>query len=436
MNKEKLKEKISIEYVDVKSLKFYPGNPRTFGEQEIQKVMGSFKDHGIINPLIVNSAPDRENIVLSGNLRLVAAQRLKLQKVPVVRICVSDPKKEKDILLKMNISNGSWDYDLLRSFDIDVVLEAGFKDFEISNIFDDALEVSEDEFDAHKELERIKSPASKEGDLYSLGENRLLCADSLNEKAIEILMSGKHADMVCCDPPFNISLDYNSGIGGKSSYGGHVDDSKSDEEYKEFLKQSITNAIKFSKKDSHYFYFSDQSYVWLIQTLYKKLNIKPVRTCLWIKGAFNPTPQVAFNKSYEPVTYGTRGKPYTSPKCPNLTEILNKQIATGNRQIDDILDQLDIWMVKRIAGQNYEHPTEKPATLFEKPLRRCTRPGDLILDMFAGSGPVMSAAVQLKRKVAMVEKEPIFVDLILKRFETLTGEKPKLIAKGVPNGKR
>jgi len=101
--------------------------------------------------------------------------------------------------------------------------------------------------------------------------------------------------------------------------------------------------------------------------------------CLWIKNGFNATPQTAFNKSYEPCVYGLVGKPYLS-ETKNLTEIINKEIHTGNQAIDDILDIIDIWLVKRLAGQDYSHPTEKPASLHEKPLKRCTRVGDIVLD--------------------------------------------------------
>ena len=425
-----LDNRINITYMLVEELKPYPGNPRSWGEKETEDLKKSLKKFGFTQPLLVNTAPGRENLVLSGNFRLEVARELKIKEVPVVKVCIDDPEKEKELLLRMNVLNGDWNMELLKDWDVDIVLEAGFKEIDLSGIFDDSLETEDDGFDIEKELSEIKNPISKPGDLYSLGHHRLLCGDSLDEKSVEKLMREQLADAIYTDPPFNIQLDYNKGIGGKASYGGNVADNKTDEEYASFLKQNMKNALKFTKPDAHYFYYCDQSYVWLIQTLYKELGIKPVRTCLWIKNGLNPTPNLAFNKCYEPVVYGVRGKPYISPKCANLTEILNKEIATGNRQNDDLLDQLDIWMVKRLAGQDYTHPTEKPPTLHEKALRRCTKPGDIVLDLFGGSGSTLIACHQLKRKCYMVEKNPIFVDLILKRYETLTGEKPKLISGG------
>jgi DNA modification methylase len=148
--------------------------------------------------------------------------------------------------------------------------------------------------------------------------------------------------------------------------------------------------------------------------------------CLWIKNGFNATPRVAFNKCYEPCVYGTKGKPYLAP-LHNLNEILDKEIGTGNRTIDDILDILDIWLAKRLPGQEYEHPTSKPPTLHEKALRRCTQINDIVLDLFGGSGSTLIACEELKRRAYLVEKEPIFCQLIINRFEKLTGVKAKLI---------
>ena len=110
-----------------------------------------------------------------------------------------------------------------------------------------------------------------------------------------------------------------------------------------------------------------------------------------------------------------------------MTEILNKEIGSGNRAVDDILDGLDIWLARRIHNSLYEHPTEKPPTLHEKPLRRCTKPGDVVLDLFGGSGSTLIACEQLKRRAFLCEVEPIFCDLIIRRFEALTGTKASLL---------
>jgi len=238
-------------------------------------------------------------------------------------------------------------------------------------------------------------------------------------------LGGKKAQAIYTDPPYNIALDYDKGIGGKGRYGGKVDDSKTDDEFRDFLRKALTNGLAVCDKDAHVFTYCDQRYIWLLQTLYTELGIKPKRVCLWIKNGGSPTPQVAFNKQFEPCVYGTIGSPYLSDKALNLSEILNKEVGTGNRTIEDILDMIDIWLVKRLSGTEYQHPTEKPPTLHEKALRRCTRPGDLALDLFGGSGSLLIACEQLKRSAYLIEREPIFVDLIIRRYEKLTNQKAK-----------
>jgi len=371
---------------------------------------------------------DRDNKVIAGHQRLMV---LKLLGREAEKIEVRVPSRKltkteyEQYLLTSNRVHGDWDWERLAAdFDIDTLLTSGFDDTDLSHLFDD-LDVEDDEFNVDKELEKIKKPKSKLGDLYQLGCHRLICADCTDSKTIKQLMGNKLANAVYTDPPYNIALDYNKGIGGKKRYGGTVDDSKSDVEYRTPLHKALTNGLFACRPDAHIFTYCDQKYIWLLQTLYQELGIQNKRVCLWIKNVSNPTPQVAFNKQYEPCVYGTRGNAYLSDKVLNITEILNKEVGSGNRAIEDMLDMLDIWLVKRLSGSEYEHPTQKPPQLHEKALRRCTKPGDILLDCFAGSGSLMVACEQLKRSAYMVEREPIFINLIIRRYEKLTGQKAK-----------
>jgi DNA modification methylase len=232
--------------------------------------------------------------------------------------------------------------------------------------------------------------------------------------------------MIYTDPVYNIGLNYNKGMSGKNKYGGQEKDKRSEKEYKEFLTNTLLNGLSICKKDAHIFYYCDQKYIGLIQKIYKESKIESKRVVLWIKNGFNVMPNSAFNKCYEPCVYGTIGKPYLS-SIKNLNEILNKEISSGNRGIDDILDMIDIWLIKRIPGQDYKHPTQKPITLHEKPIRRCSKPGDIILDLFGGSGSTLLACEQLKRKCVMVEIDPIFCQLIINRYETYANKKARKI---------
>lgn len=399
-------------------------NPRVMSPKQVEDLKKSLKKFNLVEIPVV----DRDGKVIAGHQRLMVMKLLGRESESI-EVRVPNRKLTKSeydqYLLTSNRVHGDWDWEkLAANFDIGTLLASGFDDADLSHLFDD-LEVEDDEFDIDKELEKIKKPMSKSGDLYRLGAHRLSCGDSLDLKTVQRLMAGRKAEAIHTDPPYNIGLSYDKGIGGKGRYGGKVDDAKSDEEYRTFLRKALANGLAACGKDVHVFTYCDQRYIWLLQTLYTELGIAPKRVCLWIKNNSTPTPQVAFNKQYEPCVYGTIGSPYLSDKVLNLSELLNKEIGTGNRTIEDILDMLDIWLVKRLSGSDYEHPTEKPPMLHEKALRRCTKPGDIILDLFGGSGSLLIACEQLKRSAYLVEREPIFVDLIIRRYEKFTGQKAK-----------
>jgi len=411
--------------VDINKLKPAIYNPRKLSEEQEKHLTQSIKQFGLVDPIIANKHKGREENIIGGHQRYLIAQKLGYKEVPVVYLDLNE-EQEKRLNLHLNHSTGSWDIEKLKELDIDLLVDIGFSDSELRDIWDDVLEIEDDDFNEEKELEKIKTTDIKIGDKFKLGNHVLLCADSTVPENIKKLMGQEQTSLIYCDPVYNINLNYDKGIGGKAHYGGKTNDRKTDIEYKEFLKKSIINALSVGTNDLHIFYYCDQKYIGLLQELYASLGIKNQRVCLWIKNGFNVTPQVAFNKSYEPCVYGIRGKPYLSP-IKNLNEILNKEVGTGNKTADDIMDIFDIWLAKRLPGQDYEHSTSKPPTLHEKPLRRCSKINDIVLDLFTGSGSTMIACEQLKRRSYMVEIEPIFCQLIINRFEKLTGIKAELI---------
>lgn len=419
------KQDIKIVYVPVGALRPAEYNPRKISDDALAQLKESISRFQMIDPVIVNSAPKRNSIVIGGHMRLRAAKELGHKTVPVVYVNIPSLEKEKELNLRLNRNTGEWDFSKLKAFDLKLLLDIGFDNSDLTNIWDENLETEDDGFDVEKELAKITKPKTKLGDLYQLGAHRLICGDSTDPAVLKKLVGKDAVSMIYSDPVYNIGVDYNKGIGGKKSYGGTVNDKRTDTEYKTFLRTTLENALAVSRPDTHVYYWCDESYIGLIQELYRELGIENKRVCMWIKNGHNPTPGVAFNKCYESCVYGVRGKPYLTKGIDNLNEVFNKELTTGNRLIDDILDLLNIWLVKRMAGQDYQHATAKPPTLHEKAIRRCTRPGDLILDSFGGSGSTLIAAEQLKRRSALVELEPIFCDLIVKRYEALTHTKAK-----------
>ena len=423
---KKSQAQLQVHYLPVSNLKPANYNPRIWDGLAIEHLTESIKQFGLVDPIICNGAKSRFNVVIGGHFRLKIAKDLGYQQVPVVYVNIPNLEKEKELNLRLNRNTGAWDFDKLKEFNIDTLLDIGFDDQDLASMWSDALETEDDNFDTEAELEKIKTPKTKPGDMFQLGPHRLICGSSTDKAVVEKLLGSKQADMLYCDPPYNISLDYNNGIGTKGKYGGiHTQDNRSDSDYRKFLKQTMENGLKVSKPDCHAFYFCDEAYIGMVQGLFEELKLTNRRVCLWLKNNQNPTPQVAFNKAYEPCVYATRGKPYLNTDATKFNEVMNKEVGSGNRMTEDIMDLFNIWLVKRIAGAEYEHPTEKPPTLHEKALRRCTKPGDLVLDLFGGSGSTLIACEQLKRRCYIVEMEPIFCDLIIKRYERLSHDKVK-----------
>lgn len=425
----KTTNKVNLEtsYVKISELKPADYNPRKWNRKAISELKESITRFGLVDPIICNSADARKNVVIGGHFRLKVAKDLGYKEVPVVYIHIPEIKKEKELNLRLNKNTGEFDLELLKTdFGLDLLLDVGFSSKELEPIWDDLNGAESDGFDTEKEIKKINEPRVKTGEIYQLGKHRLACGDSTDLNLVQRLVNKNEITVLYCDPPFNISLDYDKGFGNKSKYGGQVDDSKSDDEYNNLISNSIKNGISVCKKDAHIFYYCDENYIWLVQRSFRKLGVKLKRVCLWIKNNQNPTNQTAFNKCYEPCIYGTIGNPYLSP-INNLTEIMNREVGTGNDTIEDVLDISNLWAVKRLPGVSYEHPTEKPTILHEKPIRRCSKPGDVVLDLFGGSGSTLIACEQLKRICLMVEMDPIFCEVILRRYEKLTGEEAILV---------
>ncbi len=412
----------------IEQLKPSEYNPRVWEQKTIRDLTKSVREHGFVVPILANSHKSRYGVVIGGHFRLKIAKDLGYKTVPVNFVEIADIEQEKKLNLTLNRVAGDWDYELLKNFDLGMLLESGFDDTDLTHIFDDMLGVEDDEFDAEEEAAKIREPRTKLGDLILLGQHRLICGDSTNPSVVKRLVSKERVDILDFDPPFNIGLSYNNGVDTKGKYGGKTQDNLSNEDYAIFLENVLTNGLQYTKENAHVFCWCDESYIYLVQSLYRKLGIANKRVCLWIKNAANPTPAIAFNKAYEPCVYGTVGKPYLSQSVRNLSEVLNKELGSGNRLPDDIMDLFNIWLVKRVNGQDYEHPTQKPPSLYEKAFRRCSKPGDIILDLFGGSGSQLIAAEQLKRRMLLSEIDPIFCDVIIKRYQQLTGKEVQYVS--------
>lgn len=398
-------------------------SPRKISKEQMENLKKSFTKFDLVEiPAI-----DLDGTILAGHQRIKVLKEFGRSKEEIdVRVPnrqLTEEEAER-YLIASNSIHAEFDRDLLKAFDMNLLVDLGFNQKELDEIWNKKLQK---DINLEDELSKLKEPRTKLGDVILLGTSKLICGNSLEPETLEKLFGDERASMIFSDPVYNLGVDYDKGLGGGASYGGTVDDHKTDEEYKEFLKKSMECALAVTKEDAHVFYFSDCTYIWLIQTLYRELGITNRRVCLWIKNGANPTPGVSFNKCYEPATYGTRNNPHIVNGVNNINEVMNPDMTTGNDLIQQVLDTIDVWPVKRLPGNEYEHSTMKPPELYEKAIRRCTRMNEIILDSFSGSGSTIMAGVKLNRRVYAVELEPKFCDLTIRRYEAMTGLKAKII---------
>lgn len=406
---------------EVKDLLPWQENPRKISKQALDKLKEKITQNGFHSVIVI----DTDNTILSGNQRKVALMELGINTVDVMIPSrkLSDAERRR-IGIESNINDGEWDFEKLKSFDLELLQFAGFDEKELVKFWDEEKDTKDDKFDVDKELKKIKTPQTKLGDLIIMGNHKLLCSSSTDITAVKKLFGDDRATAIYSDPPFNIGLSYDKGVGNKSNYGGSFDDNQSPEVYKEFIRQVLKSSLAIATKDTHVAFWCDEAWVWVFQTLYMELGVKNRRLNIWIKNNSSPIPTVAFNKCAEYCVYGTKGSPYLSDLFKNLNEIQNKDCTTGNQLLEDISN---IWATKRLPSNKMEHPTSKNPELHHKFIIRCTKPGDIIFDAFSGSASTMICAEQLDRKVYSLEIEPVFCDLAIRRYEKLTGRKAKVI---------
>lgn len=407
-------------------------NPREISQEDFKSLCRDIKT----DPAFLKQRPPLLNqdkgklICYAGFQRIKAASANGLKKIHCW-IENNVPRKLQDErMIKDNMHRGQWDLAKLLKFDTELLKASGFKADDLNEMFTSLLEVHEDDFNVEEEISKIEKPVTRTGDIYLLGDHKLICGDSTDPGTIKKIFGKEKAKVIYCDPPYNIGLSYDKGIKGSSTKKRYTDKSFSDnlkpEKYSQFITTTLANALSVSQKDVHVFYWCDPKFIGLIQDAFNQCKVNNKSVCFWIKNSFNPVTNMAFNRITEPVVYGTRGRAAINNEVKTLCEIFNKEIS-GKNILDDLMSLLDIWIVHRDNQNAYDHPTQKPITLHEKPLKRCSAPGDLIVDLFGGSGSTMIAAEQLKRKAYLVEKDPVFCDVIVKRYEKFTGSKAKLI---------
>ncbi len=391
----------------------YINNSRTHSDEQVAQIAASIKEFGWTNPILV----DGENGIIAGHGRLLAARKLGLSLIPVIELNTMTPAQKKAYVIADNqlALNSGWNTDLLKleieelknvNFDLDLL---GFDENFLNSLLEP--EVVEGLTDEDAVPEVPDEPKTKLRDIYELGNHRLMCGDSTSIDSVEKLMDGQKADMVFTDPPYGVSYaDKNKSLNVLSK-GNHIqteiiNDHLKGEDLKEFFYQIFTSLFVAMKNGCPFYVCAPQGGEQMMMMMMMDNAGMPMRhELIWIKNN-HVLGRADYHYKHEPILYGWKEGA--------------SHAWYGER------NKFSVWEVNKPTSSKL-HPTMKPIELIEIALENSSKYKGLILDLFGGSGSTLIACEKLGRKAYLMELDPKYCDVIVKRWEDFTGKKAKLL---------
>jgi len=391
---------VKMKLADIQPALYNPRKDLKPSDPEYEKLKRSIEEFDCVEPLIWNR---RSHRLIGGHQRLKILKEKGIREFEVSVVDLNE-QKEKALNLALNKIQGDWDFGKLA--DLLVELDDGQFDMELTGFDEKELEeianwtpeeVKEDDFDAGEEAEKIKEPKSKRGEIYKLGRHRLMCGDATSREDVERLMDGKKADLLLTDPPYGV--DY--GMTNNKRYKKRSIEGDKPIDYQNILK--FIPLIKFYLKNSFYICGSDKTIEKLILAL---RSAGAHISCLIIWAKDHPVLGMGdYNSQHEILVYGW---------------FCDKHKFYGDHT------QKTLWEIQRPIKSEL-HPTQKPIELCSRAIKNSSKRDDIVLDLFSGSGSVLIAAEGLNRRCFMMEIDPIYIDVIINRWEKFTGNKARLI---------
>ena len=398
MSQAQIRPEIRITSVD--KLIPYARNARTHSDEQVAQIAASIAEFGFTNPILT----DGERGVIAGHGRLAAARKLGLKEVPVIELAyLTDTQKKAYILADNRLAmNAGWDDELLKleltelkdaDFDMDLM---GFTSDELDRLINGDAGGGLTDDDAVPETPQ--EPVSRPGDLWILGNHRLLCGDSTMLSDVEKLMGNELADMAFTDPPYNVDYGNNAKDKMRGKDRRILNDALGDGFY-QFLYDACVNLLVVTKGACYVCMSSSELHT--LQKAWLDAGGKWSTFVIWAKNTFT-LGRADYQRQYEPILYGWKQG--------------TDHFWCGDR------DQADVWFYNK-PRVNDLHPTMKPVELVERAIRNSSKSRDVVLDLFGGSGTTLIACEKTGRQARLVELDPKFVDVIVKRWEEYTGKK-------------
>jgi len=374
--------KQQIEYVKTSKLVPYARNSRTHSDEQVAQICASIKEFGFTNPVLI----DGEGVIIAGHGRTMAAQRLDMKEVPCLRLGhLTDAQKKAYVIADNKLAlNAGWDDEMLaielkelNAEDFDLSL-TGFDDDELAALLAEAVEEGLTDEDIVPEAP--ETPVTVEGDVWVLGNHRLMCGDSTSIDAVEKLMDGAAVDIIFTDPPYNVAFNGRSG-----KHDVIINDNLSESDFADFIDGTIATIKAINPK---------AYYIWCNWDFYGILQGKlDYKSCIvWAKNVFGMG--VGYRHQHE--------------------------FCLFNGKIDEVIkNESDLWSIKK--DSKYVHPTQKPVELSVRAFGNHVRYLN-VLDMFGGSGSTLIGAEQTGRNCYVMELDPKYCDVIIQRWQDFTGK--------------
>lgn len=382
-----------LEQVNVDRLVPYARNARTHSKEQILQLRASLREFGFVNPVIV----DKDLNIIAGHGRILAAKEEGIAEVPCVFAeHLTEAQKRAYILADNRLAlNAGWDAEMLsveiadlQGADFDIAL-LGFDNAELNKLLSGIEDVKDDDFDVDAEL---KNPAiTKPGDLWLLGNHRLVCGDSTKPETFALLMDGKQANLVVTDPPYNVNYE---GTAGKIK-----NDNMANDQFYQFLLDAFMLTEKAMARDASIYVFHADTEGLNFRKAFSEAGFYLSGTCIWKKQSL-VLGRSPYQWQHEPVLFGWK--------------------KTGKHAWFSDRKQTTIWEFEK-PKKNGEHPTMKPVQLIAYPVLNSSMSGSIVLDPFGGSGSTLVACEQTERVCYMVELDEKYCDVIVKRFVEIAG---------------
>ena len=372
-------------------------NARTHSEAQVAQIAGSIAEFGFVNPVLVGA----DGVIVAGHGRVMAARKLGLTEAPVIVLAHLTPTQRRALMIADNqiASQAGWNDEMLAAelaalkddnFDLELL---GFDDADLDRLLAGTFEEGEDPDEAP---EPPTDPISRPGDIWICGEHRVLCGDATVLSDVEALLGSELADMTFCDPPYNVNYANSAKDKMRGKNRAILNDALG-ESFGAFLYDASVNILTVTK--GAVYICMSSSELDTLQKAFREAGGKWSTFVIWAKNTFT-LGRADYQRQYEPILYGWK--------------------EGADHYWCGARDQGDVWLIDK-PHKNDLHPTMKPVALVERAIRNSSKSRDIVLDPFGGSGTTMIAAERAGRRARLIELDPKYVDVIVQRWQDLTG---------------